>query len=70
MKSIPESQRHSQFSPVSTSEDIDNSIVLVHPENPGPLDQVRDVGLCLENALEIAVAKPWIGRKAGASGPG
>jgi hypothetical protein len=29
----------------------------VHPENPGPLDKVTDVGLCRENAFKIAVAK-------------
>lgn len=32
--------------------------VLVHSENPVPLDRVRDVGLRLENAFEIAVAMP------------
>ena len=31
---------------------------LVHPENPGPLDQVRDIGLRLKNVFEIAMAKP------------
>ena len=31
-----------------------SSICLVYPENPGPLDQVRDFGLRPENAFEIA----------------
>jgi hypothetical protein len=31
---------------------------LVHPRNPSPLDQVRDIGLRPKNAFEIAVAKP------------
>ena len=29
---------------------------LVHPGNSGPLDQVRDGWLCLENAFEIAIS--------------
>jgi hypothetical protein len=35
-----------------------NKADLVHSENPGPLGQVRGVGLCPKNAFEIAVAKP------------
>ena len=42
------------------ADDSDQSIkvVLMHSGNPGPLDQVRDVGLRPENLFEVAVAKP------------